>query len=215
MKGLTKMALVFYCRVSSKDQNLARQLARAKEVHADKIFADKLSGKNLDRTKFKKMMSYLREGDTLEVLSLDRLSRNYKDLKDLVSKLRDMGVKLIADDLPQLNSDNELINNFMMDLLINMMGFVAQNEREKIRERQREGIELAKKQGKYKGGTIKYSPNARDPKNKWVWRKATEMLDSKKYSISEIARTVGVSRNQIYRIRDQNAARAKNEEAAG
>ena len=84
------MALVFYCRVSSKDQNLARQLARAKEVHADKIFADKLSGKNLDRPEFNKMMKYLREGDTLEVVSLDRLSRNYKDLQKLVLKLHDI-----------------------------------------------------------------------------------------------------------------------------
>lgn len=209
------MALVFYCRVSSKDQNLARQLARAKEVHADKIFADKISGKNLDRPEFQKMMKYLREGDVLEVVSLDRLSRNYKDLKDLVSKFRDMKVKLIADDLPQLNSDNELINNFMMDLLISMMGFVAQNEREKIRERQRQGIELAKKAGKYTGRVIKYSPNAKDPKNRWVWETVTKMLDSKKYSMSEIGRAVGIGRNQVYRIRDQNAARKKNEETAG
>lgn len=209
------MALVFYCRVSSKDQNLARQLERAKEVHADKIFADKESGKKLDRTEFQKMMKYLREGDVLEVVSLDRLSRNYKDLKDLVSKFRDMKVKLIADDLPQLNSDNELINNFMMDLLISMMGFVAQNEREKIRERQRQGIELAKKAGKYTGRVIKYSPNAKDPKNRWVWKTVTKMLDSKKYSMSEIGRAVGIGRNQVYRIRDQNAARKKNEEAAG
>lgn len=209
------MALVFYCRVSSKDQNLARQLERAKEVNADKVFADKVSGKNLDRPEFQKMMKYLREGDVLEVVSLDRLSRNYKDLKDLVSKLRDMKVKLIADDLPQTNSDNELINNFMMDLLISMMGFVAQNEREKIRERQAQGIALAKKAGKYTGRVIKYSPNAKDPKNRWVWETVTKMLDSKKYSMSEIGRAVGIGRNQVYRIRDQNAARKKNEEAAG
>ena len=160
------MALVFYCRVSAKDQNLARQLERAKEVHADKVFSDKVSGKNLDRPAFTKMMRYLREGDVLEVVSLDRLSRNYKDLKDLVSKLRDMKVKLIADDLPQTNSDNELINNFMMDLIISVMGFVAQNEREKIRERQRQGIELAKKAGKYTGRVIKYSPNAKRPQDR-------------------------------------------------
>lgn len=208
------MALVFYCRVSSKDQNLARQLARAKEVHADKVFSDKVSGKNLDRPAFTKMMRYLREGDVLEVVSLDRLSRNYKDLQQLVLKLRDMKVKLIADDLPQLNSDNELINNFMMDLLINMMGFVAQNEREKIRERQAQGIALAKKMGKYHGRVIKYSPNAKDPKDRWVWETVTKMLDSKKYSMSEIGRAVGIGRNQVYRIRDQNAARKKNEEEA-
>lgn len=206
------MALVFYCRVSAKDQNLARQLERAKEVHADKVFSDKVSGKNLDRPAFTKMMRYLREGDVLEVVSLDRLSRNYKDLKDLVSKLRDMKVKLIADDLPQTNSDNELINNFMMDLIISVMGFVAQNEREKIRERQRQGIELAKKAGKYTGRVIKYSPNAKRPQDRWTWEKVTEMLDSKKYSMSEIAREVGIGRNQVYRIKDQNVARRKKKE---
>lgn len=209
------MALVFYCRVSSKDQNLARQLARAKEVHADKIFADKVSGKNLDRPEFSKMMKYLREGDVLEVVSLDRLSRNYKDLTNLVKKLRSMKVKLIADDLPLTSTGNNLVDNFMMDMIVSLMGFVAQNEREKIRERQRQGIELAKKAGKYTGRVIKYSPNAKDPKNRWVWETVTKMLDSKKYSMSEIGRAVGIGRNQVYRIRDQNAARAKNEEAAG
>lgn len=206
------MALVFYCRVSSKDQNLARQLARAKEVHADKVFSDKLSGKNLDRPEFNKMMKYLREGDTLEVVSLDRLSRNYKDLQQLVLKLHDMKVKLIVDDLPNMQTGNELLDDFMMNLIVSLMGFVAQNEREKIRERQRQGIELAKKAGKYTGRVIKYSPDAKDPKNRWVWETVTKMLDSKKYSMSEIGRAVGIGRNQVYRIRDQNAARRKKKE---
>lgn len=208
------MALVFYCRVSSKDQNLARQLERAKEVHADKVFSDKLSGKSLNRTGFNAMMKFLREGDVLEVVSLDRLSRNYKDLKDLVSKLRDMGVKLIADDLPQTFTGNDLVDNFMMDMIVSLMGFVAQNEREKIRERQKQGIELAKKAGKYHGRVIKYSPNSKNAKDRIIWEKVTEMLDSKKYSISEVARQTGLGRNQVYRIRDQNAARRKNEEKA-
>ena len=138
------MALVFYCRVSSKDQNLDRQLERAKEVKADKIFTDKFSGKNLDRPALKKMLDYIREGDTLEVVSLDRLSRDYNDLKELVQQMRKMGVKLIVDDLPQANTDNELVDQFMMDMMIQLMGFVAQNEREKIRERQAQGIKLAK-----------------------------------------------------------------------
>lgn len=209
------MALVFYCRVSSKDQNLARQLERAKEVHTDKVFADKVSGKNLDRPEFQKMMKYLREGDVLEVVSLDRLSRNYKDLQKLVLKLHDMKVKLIVDDLPNMQTGNELLDDFMMNLIVSLMGFVAQNEREKIRERQKQGIELAKKQGKCHGRVIKYSPNAKDPKNRWVWETVTKMLDSKQYSYSEIARAVGIGRNQVYRIRDQNAARKKNEETAG
>lgn len=74
----------FYTRVSTKDQNLERQLYRAKQVKADKIFADKKSGKNTERIGLKEMISYIREGDTVEVVSLDRLSRNYNDIKSLV-----------------------------------------------------------------------------------------------------------------------------------
>ena len=139
------MALVFYARVSTQDQNLARQLDRAKEVKADKVFIDKLSGKNLDRPEFKAMMNYIREGDVLEVVSLDRLSRDYNDLKNVIQKLRDRGIKLIVDDLPQANTGNELVDQFMMDMMVQLMGFVAQNEREKIKERQRQGIKIAKK----------------------------------------------------------------------
>lgn len=198
------MALVFYARVSSADQNLDRQLKRAKEVGADKIFTDKFSGKSLDRPQFQKMMNnYLREGDTLEVASLDRLSRNYSDLKKLVLKLRKMGVKLIADDLPQTRTGNELLDNFMMDMLISIMGFVAENERTKIRERQRAGIEIAKSKGKYKGGTVKYSPDSKHPQNVIIWRNVVKMLKSKQYTISEIAKENGISRMQVYRIKNR------------
>ena len=144
------MALIFYARVSSKGQNLDRQLARAKEVNADKVFTDKLSGKTTDRPGLKALMKYVREGDTVEVVSLDRLSRNYKDIQHLVQKLKDKGVKLVVDDLPQTHTGNALVDQFMLDMMINLMGFVAQNEREKIRERQRQGIEQAKKRGAYK-----------------------------------------------------------------
>ena len=71
------MALIFYARVSSKGQNLDRQLARAKQVQTDKIFTDKFSGKNTNRPGLQQMMKFIREGDTVEVVSLDRLSRNY------------------------------------------------------------------------------------------------------------------------------------------
>lgn len=197
------MALVFYARVSSKDQNLARQLARAKEVKADKVFTDKFSGKSLDRPALNQMMKYLREGDVLEVVSSDRLSRNYNDLKELVQELRRKKVRLIVDDLPQAQTNNELVDQFMMDIMIQLMGFVAQNEREKIKERQAQGIKIAKQRGAYKGGTIKYGEDARDPKNRLVWETVVEMLkDRAKYpSISGIARKAGISRQQVYRIK--------------
>lgn len=94
------MALIFYARVSSKDQNLERQLYRAKQVKADKVFKDKKSGKNIKRSGLKEMINYIREGDTIEVVSLDRLSRNYNDIKKLVQLFKEKKVKLLVDDLP-------------------------------------------------------------------------------------------------------------------
>ena len=197
------MALDFYCRFSTQDQKLDRQLMRAHEVKADKIFSDKYSGKSLDRPAFREMMDYLREGDTLEVASLDRLSRNYSDLKKLVIKLRDMHVNLIADDLPKLNTGNELIDDFMMDLLIELMGFVAENERQKIRERQRAGIEIAKSKGKYCGRVIKYGPDSKHAQYRLIWETVVKMLDSHQYTIREIAKKTGISRMQVYRIKSR------------
>lgn len=83
------------------------------------------------------------------------------------------------------------------------MGFVAQNEREKIRERQEQGIRIAKNKGLYKGGTVKYSSTAKDPKNRLVWETVVKMLKSSDpyYSISKIARKAGISRQQVYRIK--------------
>lgn len=197
------MALVFYCRVSSKDQNLARQLARAEEVKADKVFCDKESGKSLDRPAFKEMMAYLREGDTLEILSLDRLSRNYQDLKSVIAELHKRGIKFVSDDLPEMNTSNSLLNDVMMDMFVSLLGFVSQNEREKIKERQREGIELAKKRGVYTGRAVKYGPNSKDAKARFIWEQVVKMLKSKQYAISDIARQTGLSRSQVYRIKDR------------
>ena len=149
------MALIFYARVSSKEQNLDRQLARAKEVKADKVFTDKLSGKNTDRPGLQEMFDYIREGDVVEIVSLDRLSRNYKDIQQLVKQIKDKGAKLVVDDLPQTNTGNSLVDEFMLDMMVNLMGFVAQNERERIKERKRHGIEQEKKRGGYNGGQKK------------------------------------------------------------
>lgn len=195
------MALVFYARVSSEEQNLDRQLARAKEVHADKIFSEKYSGKSLNRPAFKKMMNYLREGDTLQVVSLDRLSRDYNDIKKLIQHLRDIKVSFIVDDLPQTNTGNPLVDQFMMDMMVQLMGFVAQNEREKIKERQAQGIKIAKAAGVYTGRKIKYGVNAKDPRNRWVWQTVTSDLRKKNIPISVIAKKVGISRQQVYRIK--------------
>lgn len=195
------MALVFYARVSSKGQNLDRQLARAKKVKADKVFTDKLSGKNTDRQGLKDMFDYIREGDTVEVVSLDRLSRNYGDIKQLVQELKTKKVNLIVDDLPQTHTGNKLVDEFMLDMMINLMGFVADNERQKIRERQAQGIEQAKKQGVYKGRPTKYSPDSNDREGRLVYENVKRAYLSNNYgSKSQLAKDNGLSRQVLYRI---------------
>lgn len=195
------MALVFYARVSSKGQNLDRQLARAKEVKADKVFTDKLSGKNTDRPGLEQMFDYIREGDIVEVISLDRLSRNYDDIQHLVQRLKDKKVKLVVDDLPQTNTGNELVDQFMLDMMVNLMGFVAQNEREKIHERQRQGISEAKRKGVYKGRPKKYAFESKNREGRLVYEKVYEAITSGNYkSKAQLAREVGLSRQQLYRI---------------
>ncbi|MGY3745334.1 recombinase family protein [Oenococcus kitaharae] len=194
------MSLVFYARVSSTDQNLARQLARAKKVQADKIFADKLSGKDIQRPEFIKCLAYLREGDTLEVLSLDRLSRNYQDIKNIVSELRHKHVAFIADDLPNLATGNPLIDQFMLDMIIGLMSFVAQNEREKIKERQRQGIIEAKKRGAYIGKQLEYAPNSVNPGKRAIYFGLQAAYQSQTYSITQLAQQYGIARSTVYRV---------------
>ena len=195
------MALVFYARVSSKGQNLDRQLARANEVKADKIFTDKQSGKDLNRPSLERMFEYIREGDIVEVVSLDRLSRDYNDIQHLVQRLKDKKVKLIVDDLPQTNTGNELVDQFMLDMMVNLMGFVAQNERTKILERQRQGISEAKRKGVYKGRPKKYSSESKNIEGRLVYETVYEAITSGNYkSKAQLAREVGLSRQQLYRI---------------
>ena len=195
------MALIFYARVSSKEQNLDRQLARAKEVKADKVFTDKLSGKNTDRPGLQEMFDYIREGDVVEIVSLDRLSRNYKDIQQLVKQIKDKGAKLVVDDLPQTNTGNSLVDEFMLDMMVNLMGFVAQNEREKIKERQRQGIEQAKKRGVYKGRPKKYQAGSNNREGRLVYENIKRDYLSGNYkSKAELARKNSLSRTQLYRI---------------
>lgn len=195
------MALIFYARVSSQDQNLDRQLSRANAVNADKIFTDKLSGKNTDRPGLTAMFDYVREGDKVEVVSLDRLSRNYQDIKKLVQQLKDKKVKLIVDDLPQTHTNNSLVDEFMLDIMINLMGFVADNERQKIRERQRQGIEQAKRRGAYQGRPKKYAPDSKDREGWLVFNNVKRAYLAGNYtSKSELAKRNGLSRQQLYRI---------------
>ncbi len=136
---------VGYIRVSSVDQNTGRQL---EGVDLDKSFSDKASGKDAQRPQLKAALEYLREGDVLIVHSMDRLARNLDDLRRIVMELTDRGVQV------QFVKEGMLFtgdDSAMSKLLLSVMGAFAEFERSLLKERQREGIALAKKAGVYKG----------------------------------------------------------------
>ncbi len=139
------MARVGYTRVSSEAQNLDRQLDG---IALDKVFADKVSGKNTQRPKLDELLDYVRDGDTVVVHSMDRLARNLDDLRQLVRTLTSRGVRVefVKENLTFTGDDSP-----MATLLLSIMGSFAEFERALIRERQMEGIAQAKKRGVYTG----------------------------------------------------------------
>jgi DNA invertase Pin-like site-specific DNA recombinase len=140
-----KGQVVGYARVSAADQNEARQLEAIGDV--DRLFSEKVSGKNMDRQQLQEMLAYVREGDTIRVKSPDRLARSTTDLLGMVERLKAKGVALEFVDNPALNTETPQ-GSFMLTIL----GAVAELERATIRERQAEGIAIAKSAGKYERG---------------------------------------------------------------
>lgn len=147
----------FYGRISAKDQNEERQLLAAREFGIDErdIYLDKQSGKDFDREQYQLMKGQLRQGDLVVIMSIDRLGRNYDQI---ISEWRDIVVNLGCDivvlDMPLLDTRNEdggLTKRFISDLFLQILSYVAEQERINIRSRQRQGIEIAKAAGKYKG----------------------------------------------------------------
>ncbi len=136
---------VGYVRCSTIEQNEARQLKMMTEQNAEKIFTDKASGKNTDRQEFKAMMNFVRTGDIVIVESISRIARNTRDLLSIVSELTEKGVEFVS--LKENIDTTTPQGRFMLTVF----GALAELERENILERQREGIEIAKSEGKYKG----------------------------------------------------------------
>lgn len=134
-----------YVRVSSFDQNPERQL---EQVPVDKLFTDKASGKDTRRPELERLLAFVREGDTVVVHSMDRLARNLDDLRRLVQGLTQRGVRIefVKESLAFTGEDSPMAN-----LMLSVMGAFAEFERALIRERQREGIALARQRGAYRG----------------------------------------------------------------
>lgn len=192
-----------YARVSTTGQDLERQLRDLQAHGVEKIFTDKATGATLDRQGFKDLITYAREHDTVIVQSLDRLGRNYDEIKQVISHLQSHHIALEILDAPFLNfnTGNETLDKAMYDMMISLLGYIAENERKKLLERQAQGIKIAKEKGIYKGKPLEYSPNAKDPKKKAIYHAILNDL-ANDLAITEIARKYGVTRKLVYRIKD-------------
>lgn len=197
MKVSMKNQVVAYKRVSSGDQSLERQLHGFK---FDKEFVEKVSGSISDRPELSKMLDYIREGDTVQVHSIDRLARNLKDLENIVSQVIDKGASI--------EFKSESLNFFGSDdpfqrLMLQMMGAFAQFERSIIRERQAQGIAIAKSKGKYKGKPKKF-----DKKQRAQLYEDYENIDMFSEKKIELAKKYGISESTLYRyIRQEREIR--------
>ena len=141
-----------YVRVSSRDQNEQRQLIAMAQfgVPEEHIFLDKQSGKDFDRPQYKRLLRRLKAGDLLYVMSIDRLGRNYEEIQNQWRRLtKEIGVDICVLDMPLLDTrqGKELMGTFIADMVLQILSFVAQSERENIRKRQRQGIDAAKQRG--------------------------------------------------------------------
>ncbi|MBF7075145.1 MULTISPECIES: recombinase family protein [Streptococcus] len=191
-----------YIRASTKDQNLARQIEMMKQEGVNKVFSEKVSGKDMNRKELKALLKFAREGDEIIVSSLDRLGRDYQDIKEIVRQLQQRCIKLTIIDAPFLNfnTGNNTLDTAMFDMFLSLLGYIAQNEREKILERQRQGIKLAKQRGVYKGRPIQYHEHAKNAKDRLIYHNVKRMLEEH-VPVTQIAKENGISRQTVYIIR--------------
>ena len=188
----------YYARVSSKEQNLDRQLEAFRKLGADdrEIICDKESGKNLNRSGYTALKTtMLRNGDTLVIKSLDRLSRNKTDIRNELQYFKDNNIRLKVIDLPTTMMDlpkgQEWVFDMVNNILIEVLGTIAEQERITIRSRQREGIDAARKNGKHLG-----RPKTTKPAN---WDEVYNQWKSQKITAREAMKQLGVSKNIFYR----------------
>lgn len=186
-----------YCRVSSKDQNLYRQIEAMRALNIDErdIFSEKQSGKDTDRPQYQALRATLRTGDTLVIHSLDRLGRNYDDIKKEWAYItKEVGAHIKVLDMPILDTTNaqtDLIGRVIVDVVLDLLGFVAETERAKIRERQAQGIKLAKEKGKFKKSKIQAPQGFKE--------KFIEAADGKT-THTAVMRELNLNKTTYYRI---------------
>lgn len=185
-----------YIRVSSLDQNIDRQMMEIEKfnISSENIYIDYVSGKNFDRKNYQILKSRLKENDVLYIKSIDRLGRSYKMITEEWRYLTHIRVSVFVIDMPILNtkiSPNSLMNNFINDLVLQILSFVAQNEWDLIRTRQKEGIEAARLKGKHLG-----RPFLRLPDN---FDLEVEKYSNEEQSLTETLERLHISESSFYK----------------
>ena len=187
-----------YIRVSTKAQKIDRQYEEIKQfgIEDKYIYVDKESGKDFDRTNYQKLIKRIKKDDLLVVKSIDRLGRNYHMILDewsYITKTKEADIKVL--DMPLLDTRIEgknLVGKFISDIVLQVLSFVAENERNNIRERQAEGIRIAKEKGVKFGRPKATTPsNTNEILNKYINHKITNV---------EAAKLIGVSRGTFFRL---------------
>ena len=168
-----------YVRVSTEEQNTARQEIMLRELGVDELFVDRASGKNADRPELNRMMNFVRRGDTVIVESISRFSRNTRDLLDLVERLTEKQVEFV--------SRKEAIDTTTPTgkFMLTVFAAVAELEREYVLQRQREGIAIAKQQGKYRGRPPKAYPDFERIAARWQKGEITAVQAMKQLGMSK------------------------------
>lgn len=196
VKNMEEKSVYGYVRVSSLDQNEDRQLVEMKKVNilSQNIYIDKQSGKNFERPEYKRLVGILKEGDLVYVLSIDRLGRNYEEIQEqwrILTKEKKIDICVI--DMPLLDTRNgrDLMGTFIADLVLQILSFVAQSERENIRKRQEQGIAAAKAKG------VKFGrPEVPVPDD---FGKIIKDWDKGKISLSEALKKSNMTKTTFYR----------------
>ena len=194
-----------YIRVSTKHQNIDRQYEEIKALDIDDkyIYIDRESGKDFDRTKYQKLIKKLKKDDLLIIKSIDRLGRNYHMILEEWSRItKTIGADIKVLDIPLLDTrieDKNLVGKFISDIVLQVLSFVAENERTNIKQRQAEGIRIAKEKGVVFG-----RPKLKLPNN---YDKVVKLFMNRKISIDEALQMTNMSRSTFYKymkIKNQN-----------
>ncbi len=185
-----------YVRVSSTDQNEGRQMAAMSDiaVPSENIYIDKLSGKDFDRPQYKKMVKKFKAGDLLYILSIDRLGRNYEEIQNqwrIITKEKRTDICVIDMPLLDTRQGKDLMGTFIADLVLQILSFVAQNERENIKKRQAEGIAAARAKGVCFGRPAKNIPDD--------FERLVMHWEKKELSLTEVLTQCNISESTFYR----------------